>query len=273
MKTFRKRTHRAFTLAEMLMSIACGSLILAACVTASVAMQRSFAAVEAYSMTEGDQLRVLDYIAMDCRRAIAGSIPTSSGTLTTPVVSNGSWSSGTWTVNSSSPQTLILSLPVYYNASSSNAAYAPTLTSGSLSYGSGTVTVSYYQNGTNFSREVTIKNSSGTVTSDVTSTIARNVSTFTVTPIDHGNWTVTCNIMFFPNFTHMTGSGTWRSGGNTPSNSTGVNGDWYVINTTASNQTTVGDVYFMSGGSYSKVQNVKATTAYCNTFLRNASAR
>src|SRR5207245_4563681 len=59
----------AFTLVEMLVSVACSSIILAAVVTAGVALQRSFAAVEAYSISEGDQLRVQDYIAMDCRRA------------------------------------------------------------------------------------------------------------------------------------------------------------------------------------------------------------
>jgi hypothetical protein len=248
MKIFANKRRSAFTLAEMLMSIGCGSLILAAVVTAGVAMQRSFAAVEVYSTAEDDQLRVLDYVAMDCRRATAAS-----------VTSN----------------VLSLTLPVYYNAGSSNTPYAPTLTSGALSYGSGSVTVNYQQSGKTFTREVVIKNSSGTTTSDNTSTIARNVSSFTVTPLDQGstNGTVTCSIMFFPSFTHMMGSGTWRSGASAPSNGLGVNGDWYVIDTTASDPTTVGDVYFNTSGSYSKLQNIKATTVYCKTFLRNAGAR
>ena len=275
MRIFKKRDS-GFTLAEMMMSVGCGSLILAAVVTAGVALQRSYAAVELYSTTEGDQLRVLDYIAMDCRRATSGQLVTSTGTLTTPAVDEGSWINGTWTPDPSGPTTLLLSLPVYYNSSSSNAAYQPTLaTGGVLSYGSGSVTIIYQRSGSNFTREVVIKNSSGTVTSDTTSTIARNVTSFTVTPIDQGstNGTLSCNIMFFPNFLRNSGSGTWRSDGSAPNGSVGVNGDWYVIDTTATDPTTVGDVYYMSGGSYSKIQNVKATQVYCNIFLRNTVAR
>ncbi len=86
MKIPTKRSLAAFTLVEMLVSVACSSIILAAVVTAGVALQRSFAAVEAYSISEGDQLRVQDYIAMDCRRA------------TTALVDAGAWtnSGGTW---------------------------------------------------------------------------------------------------------------------------------------------------------------------------------
>jgi Tfp pilus assembly protein PilW len=182
MKISRNKTRAAFTLVEMMMSVGCGSLILAAVVSAGVAMQRSFAAVEGYSMSEGDQLRVLDYIAMDCRRATAASV---------------------------SGNVLSLTLPVYYNAGSSNTPYAPTLTSGALSYGSGSVTINYQQSGSNFTREVVLTNSSGTVTSDTTSNIAKNVSTFTVTPLDQGatNGTVSCSITFSPTFTHTPGPG------------------------------------------------------------------
>jgi Tfp pilus assembly protein PilW len=241
----RNKNSRGFTFVEMMMSLGCGSIILAAVVTAGVAMQRSFAAVEAYSTAEGDELRVLDYVAMDCRRA------------TTVAVSG---------------NVLTLTLPVYYNSGSSNAPYAPTLTNGTLSYGSGSVTVSYQQSGSDFTRSVTI---GGTT---ATSTIAKKVSSFTVTPLNQSttNGTVSCSLMFFPTFLKNTGSGTWRSGvtnpDTAPDNSIGSNGDWYVLNTTAS-VSIVGDVYFKANGAYSKVQNVKATQVYCNTFLRNAVAR
>jgi len=248
MRIFHKKRHGGFTLVEMMVSVGCGSLLLAVVMVAGVALQRSFAAVENYSTTEGDQLRVLDYIAMDCRRAISGSV---------------------------TGNVLSLTLPVYYNASSSNTPYAPTMTSGTLTYGSGTVTINYQQSGSTFTREVVITNSSGTVISDNTTAIANKVTSFTVTPLDQGytNGTVTCSIMFFPTFLRNTGSGSWRSGGSTPDNAVGVDGDWYVIDTTAIDPTTVGDVYSRSGGTYSRLQNVKATQVYCNTFLRNANAR
>jgi Tfp pilus assembly protein PilW len=269
------------TLIEMLMSIGCGSLILAAVVTAGVAMQRSYGAIESYSNTEGDQLRVLDYLAMDCRRAIAGTVP---GTSTnTPAVDTGSFVSGSWVHSSSGPSTLILSLPPYYSSVNGSAtANQPSLTVGLLSYGSSSVTVSYQQSGTNFVREVIVKDSSGNLTSDITTTIAKKVSSFTVTPLDQGstNGTVTCSIMFFPNFLRNAGTGTWWNGQTTPDagppdSSIGNNGDWYVVvpNDPAVDPTQVGDVYYKSGGAFSKMENVKATQLYCNVFLRNTSAR
>jgi Tfp pilus assembly protein PilW len=265
MKIRGDKTVLGLTLVEMLMSVACGAFILAAVVASGVAMQRSYAAVEAYSTAEGDQLRVLDYIAMDARRAI--SVCVSGGVLS-------------------------LTLPTYYS-SVTNTAAANTPSTGNISitdcsgntvtptgyYGAsgGSVIVKYQQSGTSFTREVVVKNSSGTVTSDVTTAIAKNVASFTVNNSIINNGTqansVSCSIMFFPTFTHMTGSGTWRSGASAPGNGTGSDGDWYVVDTTASDPTTVGDVYFKASGSYSKIQNVKATTVACNTFLRNPVAR
>jgi hypothetical protein len=235
----------------MMMSLSCGTFILAAVVAASISLQRTFSAVESYSATEADQSRVLDYIAMDSRRAYAAT------------VTNGQ---------------LTFTLPAYYNSSSSPAyqAYTPTISSGKIVYGPGQVVITYAQTGTNFTREVQVQDASSNVLTDNTTIIARNVSTFTVTPVNQSNpWsTVTCSVMFFPTFTHMPGSGTWRSGASAPGAGTpGVDGDWYVVDPTATNQSTVGNVYCRSGGTYSLIQNVKATTVYCNTFLRNANAR
>lgn len=244
MKLSTRRSRRAFTLVEMLVSVSCGSLMLAAVLTAGIALQRSFAAVEGYSVSEGDQLRVLDYIAMDCRRALTAS-----------VASN----------------TLTLTLPVYYNSATS-APNTPTLTSGALSYGSGSVTITYSQSGNNFNRGIVVKDSGGNTTSSGTTAIATNVASFTVTNVDLTS-SLSCSIMFFPTFRYKTGSGTWRSGSTSPDNSVGSDGDLYVINPNATDQTTVGNVYRRSGGLYSLLQNVKATTVYSNTFLRNAGAR
>ena len=226
-----------------MVSVGCGSILLAAVMIASVALQRSFAAVQAYSSSEGDQLRVLDYIAMDSRRALSGTITNN---------------------------TLVLTLPVYYDSSASYVPVTPTLTSGVVSYGSGSVTVTYAQSGNNFNRNVVVKNAAGTVTSNTTTAIATNVASFTVTPQD---WTssMSCSIMFFPTFKYQAGSGTWRSGGSAPDNTVGVDNDLYVVDATASDQTTVGNVYRRVSGAYTLLQNVKATNVYCNTFLRNAA--
>ena len=222
--------------------------------------------MQSYSSIEGDQLRVLDYIAMDSRRATNASI----GTVT---VSNGA-------TNITENQ-LVLTVPAYYSAMDNTAVpNTPTLVNGAVSYGGGTVTIKYYIKFYNLAG-----NAAGNVAffvrevvngaTDNITPIARNVSTFTVNPIEQSNpWSsISCSIMFFPTFIRNTGSGTWWSGPNGPDNSVGSNGDWYVVDATASDQTTVGNVYFKTGGAFSLMQNVKATTVYCNTFLRNASAR
>ena len=260
MKAQETKRCAGFTLVEMLVSVSCGGLILAAVFAAGVSLQKSYAAMESYSMAEANQLRVLDYIAMDCRRANSATVNTA-------------------TVNGVSEPQLVITVPPFYSSSTSSSATgnSPTISSGSASYGTDVVTITYEQQGTSFTREVKVTDSTGsTVRSDVTTAIATNVSSFDVNSTDLTT-TVSCKIMFFPNFLHYAGTGTWRSGqyspDQAPANSLGANGDWYCINSTASDQTTVGDVYCKSSGSYSKVQNVKATTVAINTFLRNAIAR
>lgn len=229
------------TLVDMMVSAAAGSIILAAILTAGVALQRSFMAVEAYSTAGGDQLRVLDYVALDCRRAMSATVSGLTGT--TPQIAQGSWvntggtsstvngvttitgGTGQWVASANDPTTLILSLPPYYDSANNYAPLNPTLTSGAINYGSGSVIVIYYQSGNNFNRRVVIQNAAGTTVSDKTTPIATNVSTFTVTSRDLTS-SVSCAITFSPKFT-------------------------FLPTTSA----------------------ITGTTVYCNTFLRNAGAR
>lgn len=157
-----------FTLVEQMVSITCGLLVLAAVLIAGVALQRSFAAVEGYSMAEGDQLRVQDYIAMDCRRAVGG------------VVAN---------------NILTLSIPTYYDVN--NNPVNPTHPAGgSIQYGAGTIPIAYYQSGDRFVRQV----------NGVENSIATNVASFTVTPQDLTS-SVTCSVTFTPRFTNLANPG------------------------------------------------------------------
>src|ERR1700731_1787217 len=170
MKLNRKRTFFGFTLIEMMISVGCGSFFLAAGVAAGVSLQKSYAAFEGYSTAEADQLRVLDYIAMDCRRAPAASIATVT-------VSNGA--------ESITEKQLALTLPAYYTAVDSTAVpNTPVLGASGVTYGGGsTVTIKYYINYYNasasgsgniayFVREVV------TATTDNTTPIAKNVASF-----------------------------------------------------------------------------------------------
>ena len=181
MKLRIRKSTAAFTLAEMMMAVASSSIMLAALTTTGVALQRSFAAVQGYSTSEADQLRVSDYLALDVRRARTVSVD-NSGTLT-------------------------ITIPDYYNAHNDD----PTWTNstpvglvsdgyGGFTYGTngtvaGTITVKYYQQGANFIREV----------AGAPTIIATNVSSFTVTPQDLSS-SVSCRITFAPQFRYSAGT-------------------------------------------------------------------
>ncbi len=241
MKMRLQRSCAALTLPEMIVSAAAGLIILAAILTCGVALQRSFMAVEDYSTADGDQLRVLDYVAMDCRRATS-AMP-SGLTVPAPLIAQGAWvntggtsqtangvttitgGTGQWVANTSGPTTLVLCLPPYYNSANSYLPFNPTLTAGAITYGTGSVVVVYYQNGSNFIRRVVIQDASGNTALDTITPIATNVATFTVTPQDLTS-TLSCAITFKPKFTFLPTAGA-----------------------------------------------ITGTTVYCNTFLRNAAAR
>ena len=267
MKTLKRSKETAFTVAEMLVALAASTIILAAVVLAGVSLQRSFAATENYSNSEGDQLRVMDYIAMDCRRAVSASVDSNSGTLTLTLPS---YYPSPTPASSASPSPTPTPTATPFNPKLVNGVVA--YTSDGLSTASPwTTTVTYSKSGTNFNRQVVVADSNGNTTWSSTTAIAKNVSTFSITPEDLTT-SLSCTVMFFPTFIRMSGSGTWRNGNSAPNNSLGVNGDWYVIDPTAKDSN-VGKVYYKANGSYSLLQNVKATTIYCNTFLRNAGAR
>jgi hypothetical protein len=136
-------------------------------ISSGVSLQRSFFAVEAYSMAEGDQLRVQDYIAMDCRRAIGATMK---------------------------DNTLTLTLPNYYDASGK--AVEPSYTpKGALQYGPGTTTIMYSTSGSSFLRTVNGESKA----------IATNIDSFTVNAQDLTT-SVTCSITFAPRFRSAPGA-------------------------------------------------------------------
>jgi Tfp pilus assembly protein PilW len=171
------RSASGLTLVEMLMTMASSSIVLAALIISGVALQRSFAAMEGYSIAQGDQLRVSDYISMDVRRALTASVDNNN--------------------------TLTVTFPNYYDANNDNPkwsnahAVAPSFdANGAIQYAAGVTTVKYYQLASNFIREV-----NGTA-----NIIARNVSSFTVSPQDLTS-SVSCAISFAPTFTYLPGPG------------------------------------------------------------------
>ena len=74
------RAQRAFTLAEMMISMVGSSVIIGALLYSSMQLQRSLHAGEAYAGLQADQHRLLDYVTRDLRRAIGiGSTQTIGG--------------------------------------------------------------------------------------------------------------------------------------------------------------------------------------------------
>jgi len=176
MKLRKSTAHGAFTLIEMLMSMAGSSIVLTALVVGGVALMRSFAAVEAYSFSDGDQLRVSDYIALDVRRALTASVDANN--------------------------VLTITIPNYYDNNNTNPKWSnahaldPSFdANGAIKYANTTTTIRYYKLSSNFIREV-----NGTA-----STIATNVSSFQVTSQDLTS-SVSCSITFSPSFMTVEGS-------------------------------------------------------------------
>lgn len=183
-----------------MVSAACGLAILATVITANVALQRSYMAVEGYSMSQGDQLRVQDYIGMDCRRA------------TDVQVANGSWSmvagKWIWVADPSGPETLLVTIPEFYDSTTKlpvAPAFNPATTR--LEYGGGTITISYFKSGTDFIRQV--GSNPNAAKPFGAAPIATNIASFQVSPIDQSatNGTVSYVIRFSPRFQNLPGPG------------------------------------------------------------------
>ena len=85
---------QGFTLAEMLLAVSVGSLMMAAIVAASVCLQRSFTAVDNYFASHVQQVRIIDYLSRDVKRSyiVTTSTDLQSVTCTIPnyLVDNGS---------------------------------------------------------------------------------------------------------------------------------------------------------------------------------------
>lgn len=71
MKAAISRKTDAFTLSEMIIAMAITTIMVAATVTASVALQRSFNAVDNYFATHMQQIRIVGYIARDVKRGLS----------------------------------------------------------------------------------------------------------------------------------------------------------------------------------------------------------
>ena len=136
----RHHSHQSgFTLAEIMMAMAIAVVIFAAIITASIAMQKSFNAVDHFFATHIQQVRIIDYLNRDVKRALI-------------------------VITSANQQTVTLTIPKYIiqsgdaeavsNPSLVGAMRSPTLstTTSLVNYGTTTSTVVYSINGASILR-------------------------------------------------------------------------------------------------------------------------
>jgi len=151
-----KLTHHSdqsgFTLAEIMMAMAIAVVIFAAIITASLAMQKSFNAVDHFFATHVQQVRIIDYLNRDVKRALI-------------------------VTTSANQQTVTLTIPKYIiqsgdaeavsNPSLAGAMRSPTLstTTSLVNYGTTTSTVVYSINGASI-----LRTENGVVTTVASST-------------------------------------------------------------------------------------------------------
>src|ERR1700730_431073 len=71
MKLSNRRNTHGFTLAELALAIAIGSLVLGAIVTSSIALLKALNAVDNYFATQMQQIRIIDYLNRDVKRGLS----------------------------------------------------------------------------------------------------------------------------------------------------------------------------------------------------------
>jgi prepilin-type N-terminal cleavage/methylation domain-containing protein len=181
-----KLTHRSqqagFTLAEIMTAMAVGVVIFAAIITASLAMQKSFNAVDNYFATHIQQVRIIDYLNRDVKRALIVTTSTDRQTVTLTIPK--------YIIQSGDTEALA-------NPSLVGTMRSPTIsttTSGSqVNYGTTTSTVVYSINGASILRTedgnlTTIASSTDQLVPDTTDTDLANT--------EYANITVTFQPIF-----------------------------------------------------------------------------
>jgi prepilin-type N-terminal cleavage/methylation domain-containing protein len=144
----------AFTLPEISVALAAGSVILGATLTSSTSLQKSFNAIDNYYGTHMQQVRIVDYLSRDVKR---GLVVTTSADLQTVTVTIPNY-----IIQAGDPEALI-------NPALAGTPRTPTMVytpSGwQVNYGSSTSTVVYSINGTSI-----LRTENGVVTTIASST-------------------------------------------------------------------------------------------------------
>ena len=154
MKLNRSRTRFAFSLTEIMVTLAISSVALGAILTSSASLQKSFNAIDSYFGTHMQQIRIVDYLSRDVKR---GLVVTTSADLQTVTVTVPNY-----IVQAGDPEAVanpaLVGLPRTPTIS-----YTPS--GPQVNYGATTTTVVYSINGTSI-----LRTENGTVTTIASST-------------------------------------------------------------------------------------------------------
>lgn len=123
----RRRAIAGFTLTELLVASGLSTMILAGLITGAISLQRGYAAAQHQILCQEDQMRVIDFLTRDLRRATSVTISNQNRMVTMTLPDQVDLVAGT------------LRLPAIAN--------------GAVQYGNTPATVSYYVSGTAFVRK------------------------------------------------------------------------------------------------------------------------
>ena len=193
MKLKRHLTFAGFTLAEMTVAVGVSSLVFVAIIATSVTLYRSLNAVDNYFATQMQQLRIIDYLNRDVKRAtiVTSSADLQSITVTIPnyLIKAGDSEA---TANAS-----LIGMP-------RTPTVAITATGPQVNYGTGTTTVVY-----SISNSSILRTENGQVTTIASST-DQLLPLTTDVELSNTEYTKT-TVTFMPIFT-LSGSDAARSG-------------------------------------------------------------
>ncbi|HZE57651.1 MAG TPA: prepilin-type N-terminal cleavage/methylation domain-containing protein [Chthoniobacterales bacterium] len=144
----------AFTLPEMSVALAAGSVILGATLTSSTSLQKSFNALDNYFGTHMQQIRIVDYLSRDVKR---GLIVTTSADLQTVTITVPNY-----VIQAGDPEALV-NPALVGTPRTPTMAYTPS--GWQVNYGAATSTITYSINGMSI-----LRTENGTVTTIASST-------------------------------------------------------------------------------------------------------
>ena len=193
MKLKKNSIPAGFTLGEMLVALGVASVVFGAIITASVALYRSFTAVDDYFSTQMQQLRIMDYLNRDVKRATVVTTSTDLQSITVTVPNYLIQAGDTEAVANAA----LIGLP-------RNPTVTISATGPLVNYGTGTTTVVYSVNHNSI-----LRTENGQVTTIASSTdqLLPQSTDVELANTEYANTTVT----FMPIFT-LNGSAAARTG-------------------------------------------------------------